>query len=253
MGNRWGTIALAVGAIVTLSLVGYLVTRHSSVRGGGTTPGFVPASVAPSAPIAAVDLHVKLPAGPVTAVVFGDSYIAGTGTDPGGLAFTQQAMTQLGWSATYNAVPGSGYCTTHQIDYRQRMAALPKAPAPTVFLLEGGVNDVGCGPVILNTEIPAALAAIRAAYPQTLVVMLGPPVPAKYSLTQLTPVDADLEAAATAARVPYISPLQEAWLTEANRSKYLVSDGLHPSQAGYDYLAGLLVKDLRQITGASSS
>jgi acyl-CoA thioesterase I len=252
MGKRWGTIALGVLAVLAVSLVVYLVTRRSPVRGAGTTPGYVPVSAAPSGPIAAVDLHVTLPAGPVTALVFGDSYVAGTGADPGGRAFTQQAMTQLGWSATYNAVVGSGYCTTHQIDYRQRLAVLPKAPAPAVLLLEGGVNDVGCGPVILDQEIPAALTAIRAAYPHTLIVMLGPAVPATRSLTQLTPVDAALEAAATAARVPYISPLQEAWLTDANRSQYLISDGLHPNQAGYNYLAGLLVKDLRRITSAPS-
>ena len=252
MGKRWGTITLAVVAVVAVSLVVYLLTRRSPVRGAGTTPGDVPASAAPAGPTSAVDLRAALSAGPVTAVVFGDSYIAGTGADPGGLAFTQQAMTQLGWSATYNAVPGSGYCTTHQIDYRQRLAVLPKDPAPTVFVLEGGVNDVGCGPVILDVEIPAALAAIRAAYPRTLIVVLGPAVPATRSLVQLTPVDAALEAAATAARVPYISPLQEAWLTDANRSQYLISDGLHPNQAGYDYLASLLVKDLRQITSTSS-
>ncbi len=86
-------------------------------------------------------------------------------------------------------------------------------------------------------------------YPQAALILLGPAVPSKYSANQLRPVDQALSAAATAAGVPYISPMAENWLTDANRAGYMSADGVNPNQAGHAYLTTLLLRDLEQITG----
>ena len=118
----------------------------------------------------------------------------------------------------------------------------------TAFLLEGGINDVGCDAAVLDAQISASIAQIRAEYPTAALIVLGPAVPSKYSAAQLLPVDQALNTAATAAGVPYISPLTENWFMDTNRPGYMSSDGVNPNQAGHAYLTTLLLRDLEQIT-----
>jgi acyl-CoA thioesterase I len=186
----------------------------------------------------------------VSAVVFGDSYVAGVGATSSSDAFTERAMSELGWKPTYAARDDSGYCTTHPVDYLQRLKGLSTRAAPTVFLLEGGINDVGCSATVLSAQITASIAQVKATYPKTALIILGPVVPSKYTADQLVPVDNALNAAATAAGVPYISPLTELWFTSANRAHFMSPDRINPNQQGYAYLTPLLLQDLEQITGA---
>lgn len=181
--------------------------------------------------------------------MFGDSYVAGVGADSTQDAFPEKAISQLGWKGIYFARATSGYCTTHPVDYVQRMKSLLANPTPTVFVLEGGINDVGCDPTVLSDQITAAIAQVKAVFPHTALILLGPAVPTKYSAAQLLPVDQALNAAATVAGLPYISPLYEKWLTDANRENYMSADGVNPNQAGHAYLTTLLLRDLEQITG----
>jgi lysophospholipase L1-like esterase len=185
----------------------------------------------------------------VTAIVFGDSYVAGVGANSTQDAFPEKAISELRWKVTYFGRAASGYCTSHPVDYLQRLKSLRAGPAPTVFLLEGGINDVGCDPSALRAQISASIAQINAVYPHAALILLGPAVPSKYKADQLLPVDQALTAAATAAGVPYISPLTENWFTDANRPGYMSPDGVNPNQAGHAYLTTLLLRDLEQITG----
>lgn len=236
--------------------VSVLASTVASATASTPTPSAPPKPVATTKPplptprTPATELQVALPNGPVSVIVFGDSYVDGVGASSTRDAFTEQAMTQLGWSATYFARDDSGYCTSHSRDYLERLKAIPAGPAPTVFLLEGGINDVGCDATVLGAQISASIAQIKAAYPKAVLIVLGPVVPSKYSANQLLPVDTALDAAATAAGVPYISPLTELWFSSANRSHYMSPDGINPNQAGYAYLTPLLLQDLEQITGA---
>ncbi len=104
-----------------------------------------------------IDLHVTLPAGRVTVIGFGDSYVAGVGAGSTNDAFPEKAISQLGWKGQYFARAASGYCTSHPVDYLQRLKSLVAGKAPTVFLLEGGINDVGCDPTVLRDQITAAI------------------------------------------------------------------------------------------------
>ncbi len=135
----------------------------------------------PTTTTPATELQIALPKGPVSAIVFGDSYVAGVGATSPSEGFTEQAMSQLGWNATEVARDDSGYCTTHPADYLQRLKAQPVGPAPTVFILEGGINDVGCSATVLSAQISASIAQVKATYPNALLIVLGPVVPSKYS------------------------------------------------------------------------
>jgi lysophospholipase L1-like esterase len=254
-------IALAAFAVVVIAVVVYAITRpgpsHAS-QPPVTAEISAPASAigSSSAPVAthtapATALKVSLPKGPVTATFFGDAYVVGYGADPKGKGFVQHAAQILGWNATFNGVIESGYCSTHPQNYVARLKALPPSPAPTIFILEGGINDVGCSPTDLAAQITASIKQIKTVYPSSLLVLLGPAVPTKYNAPQLLPIDTAINQAATAAGVPYISPLNELWFTSANRIKYLSPGGVYPNQAGYNYLTTLLVQDLVQVAGAT--
>ena len=222
-------------------------TASTPARPAPTTS--TPARPAPTTTAAKTILHVALPDGPVTAIVFGDSYVAGVGASSTNDAFPEKAISQLGWKGLYFARAASGYCTSHPVDYLQRLKSLVAGPAPTVFVLEGGINDVGCDPGVLSAQISASITQIKAVYPHAALILLGPAVPTNYPADQLLPVDQALTAAATAAGVPYISPLTENWFTDANRASYMSADGVNPNQAGHAYLTTLLLRDLEQITG----
>jgi len=254
-------IALSAFAVVVIAVVVYAITRpgpsHHS-QPPATAQTSAPASaIASSSPTAATHttpataLKVSLPKGPVTATFFGDSYVVGYGADPKGKGFAQHAALILGWNGTFDGVIDSGYCSTHPQSYVRRLKALAPSAAPTIFVLEGGINDVGCDPANLATEIAASIKQIKKVYPSTLLVILGPAVPAKYSAPELLPIDTAINQAATAAGVPYISPVNELWFTSANRIKYLSPGGVYPNQAGYNYLTDLLVQDLVQVAGAT--
>ena len=254
-------IALAAFAVVVIAVVVYAITRlgpsHAS-QPPATADSSAPASPieSSSAPVAthttpATALKVALPKGPVTATFFGDSYVVGYGADSKGIGFAQHTAKILGWNATFSGVINSGYCSSHPQSYVGRLKALAPNPAPTIFVLEGGINDVDCNPTDLATQIAASIKQIKTLYPSTLLVVLGPAVPTKYNAAQLLPVDNAINQAASAAGVPYISPLNELWFTSANRMKYLSTGGVYPNQAGYDYLTTLLVQDLEQVAGAT--
>ena len=122
---RPSTLALIGFGIVVVGVTAYTVTRpgptghiqsavaESGVVGATASSSAAPASVlattatqhpsaststtpAPTPKPPATSLRVTLPKGPVTAIVFGDSYVAGVGASSTRDAFAERAISQLG-------------------------------------------------------------------------------------------------------------------------------------------------------------
>jgi lysophospholipase L1-like esterase len=191
----------------------------------------------------------------VTALVVGDSYLAGA------IGVTQQrtfgplTCTALGWLCQYDAQGGTGYAADgHDNDsafrpYGIRLATDQANDAtPDVVVITGGRNDAAEADGA--TSAKAYLAAVRKAYPTAALVVVAPfwddskPPPALLALRDVLKVQASRNRAA------FIDPLGAEWITDANAPTYIGSDGTHPTAAGHAFLAQKLSSALREVRPA---
>lgn len=188
--------------------------------------------------------HTEALRRPVTAgapgliVVLGDSYSQGHGV-PGGRAGGFPALLARdtgrpvyldGYGST--GFTTRGYCAGRPVSYGERL--LPDhllALRPATVVVEGGVNDARHGAPRRVGAAAADLLRRLAAVPQVIVV--GPAAIPAADPARLALVDDELAAAARAAGRPYLDlrryPLP------------MLPDGIHPTGAGQQTIARLLI------------
>jgi lysophospholipase L1-like esterase len=171
-------------------------------------------------------------------VVLGDSYSQGEGLPAGrDGAFPALIAQETGRPVLLDGYGSTGfttrgYCADRPVAYGERLAPdhlLAQPPATVV--VEGGVNDARHGDPSRVGAAAVALLHRLAGVPQVIVV--GPAEVGTADPGRLTTVDQALAGAARAAGRPYVHlrahplPLQ--------------GDGLHPTAAGQQIIARLLV------------
>lgn len=234
-----GTLALVVGVP--------LADRRDAVAVGGA-PERVTASPSP-APLAPIPLskHARV-------LIFGDSWTAGySATDPKANGYAYLVAAHYGWKATIDGVGGTGYLNPgpHQEGtYGARIAKLA-GPAPALILLQGGLNDAFL-PNVSHLEVAAldTIAALQRRFPGVPIVVFGPanisvPINGQYRYA-----DSALASAAASARLHYISPVQEQWVTADNIGTVIDPKTNHPGTDGHAYLAGKVEGDLSRVLRA---
>lgn len=193
-----------------------------------------------------------------TAVFLGDSITAGYGVTTG---FPATLSAGTGWTPILEAIPGTGYLAGHATSqaFEDRVAAV-LAHSPDVIVMAGGTNDVNfpAGEEAIYTALVAdqveiiltAFAAVDMVY--VLAPFNGIALPAPYvNPGRVRPFGAAIAAVAVAYSRPYVDLLNPPWLTgsgtvaaptgDGNCDIYMSADGLHPSQAGQDYIAAQLL------------
>ena len=186
--------------------------------------------------------------------MIGDSWAAGLHADPA-RALGQVAAADLGWSATVDAVSGTGYVNgdDEERSYVDRVADLPPARADIV-VLQGGSNDRDEPSELFDLAVEETLSLTRSRFPGARRVMLGPgPDPLPLTAAQRD-VDQRLARLASTAGVGYISMLQEGWISASSHVQALDPRNHHPTVAGQAYLGHRLAAALRRrypaLTGA---
>ena len=166
--------------------------------------------------------------------VVGDSYSVGTGaTNQLQTAWPVALSASLPATVTVNGIGGTGftnggYCGDDQ--FASRIADAVKSK-PDLLIIQGGLNDVGSGNVTRAARDTIRLAG------STPVVVVGPPTaPAKDSDEERA-VDSQLQNAAKALGVTYVSTLK--WPLEWG------TDSLHPTTQGHRTFADALTNVLR--------
>ncbi|GAA4774763.1 SGNH/GDSL hydrolase family protein [Microbacterium gilvum] len=203
------------------------------------------------------------PRGP-RVIAFGDSYTGGA-TGANGAAYTTwlSAMADtLGWEDIYqNAVGSTGYIATVGGQQNNTLAQVAKAVAagiqPDVVIVSSGHNDNGTPTEIAAAAVPV-YAAIRAAWPDALVVAAGPwfvggagqlATWAAREAAIFSAVDADVFIPqATGPGVPWFTGTGRVGATTGvgNSDAYVYSDAVHPTQAGHDYAGVRFAETLRE-------
>lgn len=181
----------------------------------------------------------------------GDSYMQGTGASYGGISLGEQASDLLGVRDNWvSGIGGSGWLNPGSgVTLRSRIANVTAAD-PDLLVIPAGTNDELSTPSAITAEVTAYLAAFRAALPNTPAVILGPWPKATGPSATLIAIEGAIQAAVTAFADPLIkfasvsADSGSAWIYgtgfngsgSGNAKLYIGSDGVHPNDAGHEYL-----------------
>lgn len=207
-------------------------------------------------------------------IVFGDSFVQGTGQTEGALhpILPAQIAALLGQPDVIGSgVGSSGYLTrgVAGATLAERAATDVIAFAPDFVIDLGGINDrdaAAGNPTGFVAAYRRLLAQVAGALPDTLVFASGPMAPAGSFNTESRTLfvrDAKRSAAALAPEtVSVLDNLGEAWVTgsgktgaatgDGNADWLTSADGTHPSDAGATYLARRVVGGIAAALAARS-
>lgn len=239
---------LAVGA-VGLSLVLYnggSDTRLADLR-PTPTPTAAPTAATTGAPAATPSASAAPKA--FTAVLFGDSLLAGRGLDKGQPNAAQVAAKALGWTVDIRGGDGTGYTTGGTRGgkpYAQRLAEL--RTAPDLLLLQGGASDTGASPEALTAAADQVIAAVQRRFPTTRIVLMGPVAMEQPADGQLVRVDGTLRAVAAAHKLSYLDPIAAHWVPAATAPSLTAATGFYPNAAGHRLLGTALAAALKPLS-----
>ncbi|MET7939645.1 SGNH/GDSL hydrolase family protein [Streptomyces sp. NPDC005302] len=198
-------------------------------------------------------------------MVLGDSITDGSGQNAGqGIGtWLYSAARMMGITDVWDqARGGTGYITPGAYAiFGDRLAADVTAYSPDVLIIKGGYNDNGGNQSSISTAAASLYAAAKTALPNTQIIVAGPHAPTASPATSITNTDNTLQAAATAAGLPYISLVtgntyngtgtvvstQSPYITAANVATAIGVDGIHPTDAGHAILARWMVRALAPV------
>lgn len=186
--------------------------------------------------------------------VIGDSYVAGS--DQGG--YGADNWTKIVGSRFYaesrpvdmNVIghPGAGYIVrgSEKVTFAEAATTGLRSTSDLVLVF-GSRNDGKQDPAAMTAAAADLFAKIRERAPQAKVIAVGPAWVDENVPDFITSDSQAIAAAASAADVEYVSPLDQRWFFGAD-SNLIGADGVHPTKAGHQYLAekmyGLISKML---------
>ncbi len=204
------------------------------------------------------------PANAIKGILFGDSYVGGTGgTTP--VVFTgfgSQLEYMLDIDLRRSSSGGTGLVQVNggNVNYLGRYVSdiISQGPFDLVFI-EGSGNDGGLSAATITANLGTILDAIRAAWPQCIPIVMGSWTVNSNDTTRIAVTAAQDSALATRTWA-YKLDMSD-WMTGAsgkvgataglgNVDLYVNNDGIHPSPAGHDYRANRMANSVAQLLAA---
>lgn len=244
-----GVFWVVVALLSTLAAVAAVIALRPWAP---TTQVASNASSLESDAVVAVPAPLHLPEDP-RVLVFGDSWTYGSAATPITSGYAYVLGDLLGWDVTVDGIRGSGYLRPG-IDgpsYGDRIAALDPDLDPDLVIVQGSINDR----LLYDDDTYADIVntvwdSLVALYPNAQIVILGPAPHLLPTHAGTQAIDHDLAILAANRSWWYISPIAEAWITDANFVEVIDTSELaanHPSVRGHAYLAERLAADLERI------
>lgn len=196
--------------------------------------------------------QLSLPDDP-SVLVFGDSWTYGSAATERTLGYAYRFGALEGWQTTVDGVRGSGYLKPGRDGpaFGERMAALDARLAPDLIVVQGSINDRHQDLSRYDAAVDAAWDTLETVYPDAEVVVLGPAPQVLPVEAPTAEIDRRLTRLAADRGWPYISPVQEEWITEDDYARLIDTSqrgANHPSDVGHAYLAERLVAALDAMT-----
>ena len=182
--------------------------------------------------------------------VVGDSYT--TGTDMGGLwprAWTTRAWQVLARQGVQVAPDvasegRAGYVVLgdHGSDFED-LTARAVHPNDGLVVFFGSRNDQGVDPGLLADKARSSFDLARRIAPSARLLVIGPPWPTADPPGEVLQVDNIISGQAADADAAYVDPIAEHWFVD--RPDLIGSDGVHPTDAGHEYMAEMIAPLIR--------
>jgi hypothetical protein len=242
-------VLISTLVLINIGVFGYLQMRTSSAQAAVeasalASPG-TPSSTAsaPSSTESSAETAPATVAPPATSpvlAVYGDGYSAGSSFGGQGAAGWPALVAQgLGMELRLTAVAQTGYVSPGVTGQTLGDLITSSPPADAdVTVVFGSRNDLAESAGEVGAASTAALAVIRAAAPETSVVVIGPMWTGGGAPGSLLAVRDAVQASAAAAGVAFIDPLAENWFGEAGPA--IATDGISATDFGHRDLAQLI-------------
>jgi lysophospholipase L1-like esterase len=182
--------------------------------------------------------------------VIGDSYTSGT--DEGGLgprawtALTWQTLTKRGMQIAPDvAAEGrAGYVVPgdHGSIFGDLTSRVVKSDDVLVVFF-GSRNDQGSDPGLLAGRARDSFALARSLAPSARFLVIGPPWPTADVPGDILQIRDVLNSEARAAGAAFVDPIGGQWFVD--RPDLIGPDGVHPNDAGHQYLADKIAPLIR--------
>ncbi|MDA4088669.1 Rv0518 family GDSL lipase [Mycolicibacterium hassiacum] len=174
--------------------------------------------------------------------VIGDSYTAGG--EFGGLG--RKAWTARAWEALarqripltldVGAEGGAGYGTRGENgSLFEDLAARTVKADDVLVVFFGSRNDQGVHPAQLSILVYGAFQLARRMAPKASFLVIGPPWPTADPPPAVLQIRDTLRYQAGVAGATFVDPIAEGWFV--GRPELIGADGVHPTDAGHQYLA----------------
>jgi acyl-CoA thioesterase-1 len=184
-------------------------------------------------------------ASPVVAVV-GNDFAAGIVEDLKS-AFPEQLGLDIGYRVAVSAAIGAGYLNRGENGFGPYPALLANLDLPrlqpSIVLVQGGYNDAGADPFALATAVVSLIQTIHQQAPAATVVVMGAfddniagPLSPAVGAANSTILDA---ARSVSPQPAILDPLTDDWQFQR------APDGLHPTAAGDQVIAGYIATALQ--------
>lgn len=220
------TVALAALGVLAVVLAVLAIQKQNALANG---PGPAPPAGAPPPPI--------------TSVAFvADGWTSGSPEGGQGRAnYTALLAAREGWRVTNPSVYGAGYVAGRRLDTQLSKAADAR---PELVVVSGGRADSGEDPAEVRAAAARLYQDVRTWLPQARVVVIGPMWVNDDAPRRMAEVRDAIRDSATAARLPFVDPIEERWFNGRD------ADGVAPNgdlnDRGHQRLAELVDDAVRK-------
>jgi len=251
--KKLGNIGLAVLAVVTLGLAGWMIFKPEPTPQASEQVAKYYEENKTLKPAPTKEPAPKISIAPGTkSMFFGDSWTEGYGAaSPATQGYAYLTSSQLQWDNEVKAVGGTGFQNPGPANtgsYAGRLSKLPQDPELQVLVIQGGINDASQPADAFRQAVLDVLDVAREKFPAAKIVLLGPGTPTVPASPQLAAINSKLYQIADEQKLNYISPISDLWINGTNYAQFIdASKTNHPSTAGHAYLAEKTVAALRAI------
>ncbi|HZT54040.1 MAG TPA: SGNH/GDSL hydrolase family protein [Gaiellaceae bacterium] len=195
---------------------------------------------------------------PPVSLWIGDSYTVGAGATSSATGEALATSAALGWQTDLDAEGGTGFVAAgHAVspgnepvpDRLPSDARRFRNPSPGVVVLDAGRNDRGIPMRVVRPAVLLSLRELRRAFPSAAVVVIAPFL-MRSKPTDYAALRRLLEREARRYGWAFVDPIAEGWIGRAS-AKLVAPDGVHPDQAGYDYLVAHLAPAIEHALAAA--
>lgn len=234
--------SVVLASIVVLILAAVILSRAADVdnvaesgRGPGDTPYGSVVMEATQRP---------------SALFVGDNFPAGYG-GIGRNAYPHIVCYSIGLNCGVDAQPGTGFVNDGRDYSSSTLKMIDRVPKdqklydPDFVIIDAGRNDLEAAPPVFGEAVAQYLGQVKRIWPAAKIVVIAP-----YYLTAAPDADYGARLLLISQIVAshgaiLIDPLAEGWYEGDDISVMLQPDGLHPNQAGQEFIAKKLGQSLQ--------